>query len=110
MTTQVEAAQKLYTSLAVSYDDETRFITGIRKQVIDAPNLKPGETVVDAGCGTGWCLPMLTECVGSKGKVIGFEPSPDMLALADARVKKHGLANTRLLPAVATCLPVSFAS
>ncbi len=96
MTAQVEAAQKLYAALAQNYDDETRFITGIRKQAIEALNLKPGETVVDCGCGTGWCLPMLSEHVGPTGKVLGFEPSPDMLAIAQARVVQRGLANTRL--------------
>ncbi|MBL8525898.1 MAG: methyltransferase domain-containing protein [Betaproteobacteria bacterium] len=99
MTAQVEAAQKLYAALAQSYDDETRFITGIRKQAIDALNLRPGETVVDSGCGTGWCLPMLAEKVGTSGHVIGFEPSPDMLAIAQARVTQRKLGNTRLLHA-----------
>lgn len=99
MTAQVEASQKLYASLARTYDDETRFITGVRKRAIDALNLQPGETVLDAGCGTGWCLPMLAEQVGPKGKTIGFEPSPDMLALAQSRVDRCGLTNTRLLHA-----------
>ena len=99
MNDQVDAAQRLYAVLAPAYDDETRFITGIRKLAIEALNLQPGETVLDAGCGTGWCLPMLAERVGATGKVIGFEPSPDMLALADVRVKQRGLGNTRLLHA-----------
>ena len=99
MTAQVEAAQRLYAGLAQSYDDETRFITGIRRQAIEALNLQPGETVVDSGCGTGWCLPMLAEKVGSSGHVVGFEPSPDMLAIAQARVTQRQLTNTHLLHA-----------
>jgi SAM-dependent methyltransferase len=96
LTAQVEAAQKLYAALAQNYDDETRYITGIRKLAIEALNLKPGETVVDCGCGTGWCLPMLSEHVGPTGRVLGFEPSPDMLALAHARIAQRSLANTVL--------------
>ena len=99
LSDQVDAAQRLYAVLAPAYDDETRFIAGIRKQAIAALNLQPGETVLDAGCGTGWCLPRLAERVGPQGKVIGFEPSPDMLALAERRVGQHGLGNTRLLHA-----------
>lgn len=99
MSDQVDAAQRLYAALAPAYDDETRFISGIRKRAIDTLKLQPGETVLDAGCGTGWCLPLLAEQVGPKGKVFGFEPSPDMLALAEARVKLCGLGNTRLLRA-----------
>ena len=59
MSAQVMQAIKLYAELAPTYDDETRFITGIRKQAIEALNLQPGETVLDAGCGTGWCIPRL---------------------------------------------------
>ena len=99
MNEQVEAAQRLYAALAPAYDEETRFIAGIRKQAIDALDLRAGEIVLDAGCGTGWCLPLLAERVGHSGKVIGFEPSPDMLALAESRVSRCGLGNTRLLRA-----------
>ena len=99
LNTQVDHAQRLYAALAPSYDNETRFIAGIRSQAIEALHLRVGETVLDAGCGTGWCLPMLAERVGQAGKVIGFEPSPDMLALAAARINKRGLGNTRLLHA-----------
>ena len=93
---QLDAARKLYASLATRYDAETRFITGIRTQAIDALQLQPGETVLDAGCGTGWCLPRLAAKVGARGKVIGFEPSTEMLALAHDRVKQCALENTQL--------------
>lgn len=99
MNNQVEAAQRLYAALAPNYDNETRYITGIRKQAIDALNLQPGETVLDAGCGTGWCLPLLAERVGQSGKVIGFEPSADMLAFAESRAMQQRLGNTQLLHA-----------
>jgi ubiquinone/menaquinone biosynthesis C-methylase UbiE len=96
MSAQVIEAIKLYAELAVTYDDETRFITGIRKQAIDALGLQPGETVLDAGCGTGWCIPMLAERVGARGKVLGFEPSPDMLAIARQRARDKVLAQVKL--------------
>lgn len=97
MNAQVDHAQRLYAALAPSYDDDTRFIAGIRHRAINALNLRSGETVLDAGCGTGWCLPMLSQRVGRGGKVVGFEPSPDMLALATSRVARCNLDNTRLM-------------
>ncbi|MEP7156757.1 MAG: methyltransferase domain-containing protein [Betaproteobacteria bacterium] len=97
MSSQVEEAAKLYSTLAARYDDETRFIAGVRRQAIDALNLQPGESVLDAGCGTGWCLPILAEKVGDSGRVIGFEPSSDMLALAQARVRELALSHVTLL-------------
>ena len=99
MTSQVETAQRLYAALAKKYDDETRYINGIRRQAIEALNLKLGEIVVDAGCGTGWCLPLLSARVGPTGIVIGFEPTREMLDIAQARVAGHSLGNVRLLHA-----------
>ncbi len=96
MTAQLQRAIELYADLAQQYDAETRFITGIRSQAIAALRLRPGESVLDAGCGTGWCLPMLAKGVGVAGKVQGFEPSPDMLALARKRVAEDCLHQVEL--------------
>lgn len=99
MSGQVEDAGRLYARLAARYDAETRFIAGIRRQAVDALALRPGETVLDAGCGTGWCLPLLAKRVGSTGRVIGFEPSEHMLAVAQSRLQQLGLSTTCLINA-----------
>ena len=96
MSEHVKQAIKLYAELAPTYDDETRYITGIRKEAINALKLQPGEVVLDAGCGTGWCVPMLAEAVGNKGRVFGFEPSPDMLAIASRRARSKRLSQVTL--------------
>ena len=96
MSEQLDAANRLYAALAPSYDAETKFITGIRHRAIAALRLQPGETVLDAGCGTGWCLPLLSTGVRQNGRVIGFEPSINMLSLARARVAQQQLANVTL--------------
>jgi len=96
MSSQVDRAIELYAGLAPQYDAETRYITGIRSLAIDALNLQPGETVLDAGCGTGWCIPELARRVGNTGKVLGFEPSPDMLSIARRRVADAGLSQVQL--------------
>jgi ubiquinone/menaquinone biosynthesis C-methylase UbiE len=75
-----------YRDLAPRYDHYTRRINRIRERAIDALSLAPGECVLDAGCGTGWCLPHLARRVGSTGSVIGFDPSPEMLGVARTRV------------------------
>ena len=41
----------------------------------------------DVGCGTGAMLPELARRVGPRGRVIGIEQSPDMMALARQRVE-----------------------
>ena len=79
-----------YRDLAPRYDHYTRRINAIRERAIDALVLSPGETALDAGCGTGWCLQRLAQRVGNTGSVIGFDPSPEMLAVAQSRCASAG--------------------
>ncbi|WP_046497138.1 class I SAM-dependent methyltransferase [Streptomyces odonnellii] len=44
--------------------------------------LRPGDTVLDAGCGTGRALPPLREAVGPRGTVLGIDLTPEMLEQA----------------------------
>jgi len=75
-----------YRGLAPRYDHYTRRINRIRRQAIEGLALREGECVLDAGCGTGWCIPYLQEGVGESGRVIAFDPSPEMLAVASERL------------------------
>ena len=46
---------------------------------------RPGERVLDIGCGFGITAARLAQAVGPKGHVIGLDVSPPMLALAKTR-------------------------
>ncbi|MET0132870.1 MAG: methyltransferase domain-containing protein [Kibdelosporangium sp.] len=63
---------------------------------LDQLALRPGDTVVDAGCGTGHNLPYLSKAVGPTGKVIGVDLTDAMLELAEDRVREHELTNVTL--------------
>ena len=99
----LEQSLQHYRNLAPRYDRATRLINAVRKRTIEALSLQPGETVLDAGCGTGWCLPLLAERVGRTGHVIGFDPSPEMLELARSR-SAAGAASITLISARAESL------
>ena len=97
-----------YRALAPQYDARTHRIDAVRRRAIDALDLRPGDTVIDAGCGTGWCLPRLMERVGTTGRVIAFDPSREMLALARSRL--DGAASRAILiesPAQMVTLPAA---
>ena len=71
-----------YRALAVNYDHATRRINCVRHAAIAALALQPGETVLDAGCGTGYCFSPVMAAIGARGTLLAFDHSADMLAIA----------------------------
>jgi ubiquinone/menaquinone biosynthesis C-methylase UbiE len=68
-----------------------------RRAVIDRVQLARGDTVIDVACGTGINFAMLEERIGSGGRIIGIDVSPDMVARARRRIADHGWANVTLI-------------
>jgi SAM-dependent methyltransferase len=58
---------------------------------------RPGEAVLEIGCGTGATTVPLGEAVGAHGRVLGVDIAEPMLAVARRRVAESGLANVSLL-------------
>ncbi len=77
-------------------------ISGWRRQAISALNLKPGDTVVDIGCGTGLNFPLLHQAVTSKGKIIAVDLSSAMLDQARQTIAANQWTNVQLVCADAT--------
>jgi SAM-dependent methyltransferase len=65
--------------------------------------LREGDSVLDAGCGTGRALAPLRAAVGERGTVLGVDLTPEML---DEAVRAGRLADGRLLLADASRLPL----
>jgi SAM-dependent methyltransferase len=57
--------------------------------------LRPGEGVLDVGCGVGQTTLELARRVGPSGSVLGIDISAPMLARAQERARAAGLANVR---------------
>jgi len=82
---------------ATTYDVQTGSFERYRRQIVEELPLRRGDVVIDAGCGTGLCIPLLRERVGPEGTIIGVDAAPDMLAVAADRVAAAGWSNVVLI-------------
>lgn len=86
-----------YTDHAESYESRTGAFQRWRERLVEMLALKAGDVVLDVGCGTGLCLPLLGSRVGPEGLVVGIDGSPQMLAVARRHVRDSGSRNVLLI-------------
>ena len=70
--------------------------------IVTAAAPRPGERVVDVGCGTGTTVLELAKRVGPRGSVLGVDISAPMLGLAQKRAVDGSHANVTFVEADAT--------
>lgn len=100
-------ARRRYDQVAVDYDRCLgqqsgrlgRYMEGARKRAVAALQLKPGQTVIDVGCGTGASFARLVAAVGRGGRVVGVDQSGGMLEVAAKRIAGEGWTNVELIEA-----------
>jgi arsenite methyltransferase len=71
---------------------------------------RPGEAVLDLGCGAGFDTLLAAERVGPNGKVIGIDMTPVMLAKARSNAETLGLMNVEFLLGEVEALPLADSS
>jgi SAM-dependent methyltransferase len=72
--------------------------------------LRPGETVVDLGCGGGLDVFLAAKRIGPAGKAIGIDMTPEMLELARRNADQSGVENVEFHQATIDNLPLPAAS
>jgi SAM-dependent methyltransferase len=82
---------------------------GVGNPVVFGP-LHPGETVIEVGCGAGFDAILAAQHVGPRGRVIGVDMTPAMLAKARANVERMGLENVELRQGYIEELPIDDAT
>lgn len=100
-----EGAQTQVVDLCCPVDYDPKYLEIIPSEVIErdygcgdpSKHLKPGETVLDLGSGTGKICFIASQVVGAEGHVIGVDMTPDMLEVARRNApvvaEKTGFAN-----------------
>ena len=86
-----------YRRFAATYDTTMSWLNPVREAAFQHLDLKPGESVLDLGCGTGISFERLHRDVGPEGRIIGVELSPEMLELARQRVELRDWSNVTLI-------------
>jgi SAM-dependent methyltransferase len=72
--------------------------------------LKPGDVVLDLGSGAGFDCFLAAQRVGSSGKVIGVDMTPEMVEKAQANAREYGYLNVEFRHGDIEALPVEDSS
>ena len=85
-----DGAQAREADLCCPIDYDPRYLAAIPAEVLErdygcgdpSRHLRPGETVLDLGSGTGKICFIAAQVVGAEGRVIGVDMTPEMLSVA----------------------------
>lgn len=95
--------QEFFTARAADWDSRFPDDGPAYAAAVADLGLRPGDRVLDAGCGTGRALPPLRAAVGASGVVLGADLTAAML---EAAVRAGRDRNARLLRADVAALPL----
>ena len=76
---------------------ETSDLHRRRLAVLDSLGAKPGERILEIGCGAGALLPAVASAVGSSGRVVGIDISGEQIAAARRRCANQTNIETAVL-------------
>ncbi len=96
--------QEFFASRAQGWEDRFPDDDPLFASAVDALHLVEGDSVLDAGCGTGRAIPYMRSVVGADGTVAGFDATPEMLSEA-RRLGRHDDAGLFVSDVLNTSLP-----
>ena len=78
---------------ATFYDPLVSLLTlgrakALRQATVDLAGIKPGDSVLDVGCGTGDLTLAAARQVGATGKVYGIDAAPEMITVARGKAAR----------------------
>src|ERR1700754_3872457 len=86
-----------YGAIAKTYELRTASGDHARRELVECLAPRAGEVILDVGCGSGRNFDQIQRRIGPNGRLIGIEPSPEMLAQARALVERRGWKKVDLI-------------
>ena len=74
-------------------------LAGDSAALLDRVGLRPGQSVIDLGCGPRGILDMLAERVAPAGRVVGLDANPAHTAMAAEFAARRGLSGVEIITA-----------
>lgn len=103
-TLTVDEIRAVYQKRAPRYDGTSHAyglfgyrLDAHRRRGVEALRLRPGDSVVEIGCGAGANFPSPKHAIGRTGAIIGLDLSREMLDQARSRVRREGWSNVTLV-------------
>ncbi len=90
---EVLSRQLFFDQVAEAWEEEHRESAPDSKmaRLLERLELKPGQMVLDAGCGTGRLVPFISGKIGPEGKLIAVDVSSNMLKIARQKFNFHNV-------------------
>lgn len=85
-------------------DPANMLVGRLRALAVERLQLKSGDWVIDAGCGTGSSFLYLLEAVGPSGRVVGIEIDLFLVEQARSRIRENGWRNVQVIQADAQAI------
>ncbi|REE95519.1 ubiquinone/menaquinone biosynthesis C-methylase UbiE [Thermomonospora umbrina] len=82
------------------------FFAPMGRELVRLAAPRPGERVLDVGCGRGHCLFPAAEAVGPDGVVVGVDLAPSMVAATAEEARRRGLDRVTVREGDAAAPPV----
>lgn len=89
------------------YDTVIPYFGRLGARLVELADLRPGERVLDVGCGRGATLLPAAQRVGPTGSVLGVDLSDDMVRVLAQELERAGVANASVWRGDAEALDVA---